>query len=171
MRDDLLRRSIKWWARLAASLELRLVRKFAPPPRYRLFGTCNGCGRCCEAPTLQAGRFTWRLKSLRALALWWQRVVNGFELVSSDPRFRTMTFRCTHYDPVTKHCDSYGSRPLICRDYPVNLTHEANPVLFDECSHRIVDVNAEGLRDALSRTSLTPEQLEQLERKLNLKDR
>ena len=107
---------------------------------------------------------------LRALALWWQRLVNGFELVSSDPRFRTVTFRCTHYDPVTKQCDSYDSRPLICRDYPVNLTHEASPVLFDECSYRIVDVKAEALRDALARTTLSEEKRAELERKLHLGD-
>ncbi len=117
---------------------------------------------------MQVGRLTWRLPTLRALALWWQRVINGFELVSVDPRFRTMTFRCTHYDPLTKQCDSYGSRPLMCRDYPVNLTHEADPVLFEECSYQVVDVKAEGLREALSRTSLTPEQRAELERKLKL---
>lgn len=119
---------------------------------------------------MQVSRWTWRLSLLRSLALWWQRAVNGFEPVSSDPRFRTVTFRCTHYDPATRQCDSYGSRPLMCRDYPVNLTHEANPVLFDECSHRIVDVKAEALREALARTALSNEKRAELERKLHLRD-
>lgn len=170
MRDGPVRFAVKWLARVMATVDLRVARRFAPAPRYRLTGTCNGCGRCCEAPTMSVGRLTWRLPRLRALALWWQRVVNGFEFVSSDARFRTVTFRCTHYDPVTKQCDSYASRPLMCRDYPVNLTHEANPVLFDECSHRVVDVKADAMRAALERTGLTAEQREALERKLNLKE-
>jgi hypothetical protein len=58
----------------------------------------------------------------------------------------------------------------MCRDYPVNLSFDANPVLFDECSHRLVDANAAGLRDALARTSLSAEQRAELERKLYLKD-
>ena len=119
---------------------------------------------------MQVGRVTWRLRSLRAVALWWQRVVNGFEFVSADARFRTLTFRCSHYDPASKTCDSYDSRPLMCRDYPVNLTHEANPVLFEECSHRIVDVKAAGLREALARTQLSPEKLAELEKTLHLRD-
>ena len=170
MRDGPVRVGVKWLARMAAGLDLRVGRKLSAPPRYRLTGTCNGCGKCCEAPTMQVGRTTWRLPTLRALALWWQRVVNGFEFASADARFRTVTFRCTHYNAVTKQCDSYASRPLMCRDYPVNLTFDANPVLFDECSHRLVDVNAAGLRDALERTSLSPEQRADLERKLNLRE-
>ncbi len=170
MRDGAVRRAVKWLGRVAAGLDLRVARALGPKPRYRLTGVCNGCGRCCEAPTLQVGRLTWRWPALRAAALWWQRVVNGFEFVSQDARFRTFTFRCSHYEPQTKRCDSYESRPLSCRDYPVNVTHEANPVLFDECSHRVVDVKAGALRAALLAAKLPPEKLAELEEKLHLRD-
>ncbi len=170
MRDGWLRRSVKWVARLTASLDLRVRRAAGPAPRYRLNGTCNGCGQCCEEPALQVGRVAFRMKRLMAFSIWWQRAVNGFVLLRTDPRFHALIFRCTHYDPLTKLCDSYGSRPLMCRDYPRNLTHESNPVLFDECSYRIIDVNAAGLRAALEHTTLSPEQRAELEEKLKLRE-
>lgn len=140
-------------------------------PRYRLTGSCNGCGKCCESPSVHAGFFAWRFRSVRALTLWWHRVVNGFELVQTDPRLKLFVFRCTHFDPATKRCDSYESRPLMCRDYPVNLTFEAVPPLFPECSHGVVDRNAEALRAALIAAGVKGEKLEQVEERLFLRER
>jgi Fe-S-cluster containining protein len=63
--------------------------------------------------------------SLRRVFLWWQRVVNGFELKATHARERTFVFTCTHFDEATRLCDSYGSRPGLCRDYPrATLTPE-----------------------------------------------
>lgn len=154
---------------MAAELWLRRhLLRTSGGARYRLLGTCNGCGRCCETPSVYVGRWTWRLLPLRAVAVWWQRTVNGFELVGDDPRFKMLIFRCTHYVRETRQCDSYDSRPLMCRDYPANLTYEAVPTLFDECSHRIVDKNAVGLLAALADSGLPPEKLNQLKQKLFL---
>ena len=111
-----------------------------------------------------------RLRSLRWLALTWHRLVNGFEFVSDDPRFRVFTFRCTHYDPATRLCDSYDSRPGLCRDYPVNLTYAAIPEFFAECSYRAVLRNAAGFRAALERTGLPPDKLEEMAKKLHLEE-
>lgn len=164
---------LKALARWVGGFELWLRRKWLAKrgePRYRLTGTCNGCGRCCEAPSIQVDRLTWHLRSARLLFLWWQWQVNGFRLTGVDPRLRLFVFSCTHYDPQTKRCDSYESRPLMCRDYPVNLTYDALPSLFDECSHGIVDRKAEGLRQALIDAGVKGPQLEALEKKLYLKD-
>lgn len=174
MRDGRVRRALKAVARWAGGAELWLRRRWLKrrgEPRYRLTGTCNGCGKCCEAPAMQVDRFTWHVRVARALFLWWQWEVNGFELVSADPRFRLFTFKCTHYDAATKRCDSYDSRPLMCRDYPVNLTYDALPQLFDECSHGVVDKNAEVLRQALVNAGLKGHKLAEAEKKLYLKDR
>ncbi|GMU58356.1 MAG: hypothetical protein AMXMBFR34_01190 [Myxococcaceae bacterium] len=173
VRDGPGRKVLKALARWVGRLELLLRRAYLRrrgEPRYRLTGTCNGCGKCCEAPSMQVDRVTWHGRMARAVFLWWQWQVNGFELVDADPRYRLFTFKCTHYDPRTKRCDSYESRPLMCRDYPVNLTYDAVPALFPECSHGVVDRKAEGLRQALVDAGVKGEQLDALERKLFLRD-
>jgi len=164
---------VKWVARGLRGVDLALTRwllRRRGEPRYRLTGTCDGCGRCCETPSVALGRVAWHWRGLRALHVWWHRVVNGFELLSLDPRLRLLVFRCTHYDAASKQCDSYGSRPLMCRDYPVNLTYGAVPALFDECSHGVVLRQAERFRAALAQTDLSPEAREALEKKLHLKE-
>lgn len=98
----------------------------------------------------------------------WQRLVNGFVLTATDARFRVFVFRCTHYDPVTRQCDSYQSRPLMCRDYPYNLTFDAVPALFPECSYTLHDKNADALRTALKAAGVEGEKLAELEKKLFL---
>jgi hypothetical protein len=138
-------------------------------PRYLLLDACNGCGKCCEAPAIQLERLTWSSRALRGLVVWWQRRVNGMELRSSDARFRLLTFHCTHYEPSTRRCDSYDSRPFFCRDYPRNLTFDPVPQLFDECSHRVVDRHAEALTAALESAGLRGEKLEEVRKKLYLR--
>ena len=173
MRDDPLRVVVKALARALKGFDLAVTRwvlRRRGEPRYRLRGTCVGCGRCCERPSMPVSRLTWFVPSARRLFLWWQRAVNGFVLVEADPRFRVFGFRCTHFDPVTKQCDSYASRPLMCRDYPVNLTFDATPALFPECSYVVQDRNADTLRASLVAAGVKGEQLEALEKSLFLKD-
>jgi Fe-S-cluster containining protein len=171
MKDGLLRRIIKRLARLRYDFDLgatRLLLRRRGEPRYRLTGACNGCGRCCESPTLAVSRPVFYLRSLRALVLGWHRLINGFEYVSEDRRHRLFVLRCTHYDPQTKQCDSYDSRPGMCRDYPRNLLYEAIPEFLPECGFGAVDKNAARFRSALEQTNLTPEQRRDLEKKLRL---
>jgi Fe-S-cluster containining protein len=173
VRDGWARRAVKAVARAWSGADLwvtRLLLRARGEPRYRLAGTCNGCGRCCESPAIRAGWLAWRLPRWRALVLWWHRVVNGFELTETDARFRLFVFRCTHYDAATRQCDSYSSRPLLCRDYPKNLLYEALPQLFPECSHGVVAKNAEKLKAALERTQLSAEARQELEKKLYLRE-
>jgi Fe-S-cluster containining protein len=146
----------------------RLVLRAKGEPRYTLAGRCNGCGRCCETPMIQVGRFTLYLRVLRWLTLTWHRVVNGFVLVREYKRERIFAFRCTHYDPATKLCDSYDSRPGMCRDYPRNLVYAANPEFMKECGFYAVRKGGDGLRASLQNLPLTPEQRAELERKLHL---
>jgi Fe-S-cluster containining protein len=171
MRDGLSLRALKRVVLFSHRFELWLRRtwlKRSGQPRYKLLNSCNGCGRCCELPSIQLERFAWTVPSLRAAIVWWQRVVNGMALVSSDPRFRLLVFTCSHYDRVTKRCDSYDSRPHFCRDYPLNLTFDPVPQLFDECSHRIVDRNAAALRKALEDAGLPPDKLAAARKRLYL---
>jgi hypothetical protein len=90
--------------------------------------------------------------------------------VGREPRFKTFVFRCSHYDPVSKRCDSYESRPLMCRDYPLRLTFDAVPEPFPECSYVLVDRKAAQLTAALEAAGLDGEKLAEVKKKLYLDD-
>jgi Fe-S-cluster containining protein len=106
---------------------------------------------------------------VRRAFLWWQRVVNGFELSGRDAEARAFVFRCTHFDRATRSCDSYDSRPGMCRDYPRALLWQPAPEMLPGCGYRGVAPNAERLLAALEARPLTPEQRERLRRGLYLR--
>ena len=173
MKDGLLRRMIKRVALLRYTINLKTTRAIKhqnDEPHFILKGSCQGCGKCCEAPGIPVRPLFFRLTTTRWLILTWHRVINGFEFLKEDSKSHTFIFTCTHFDPETKRCDSYESRPGLCRDYPRNLLDAANPDLFPECGFRAVHKNAERFRESLSKRDLTPEQLKEIEDKLHLKE-
>lgn len=170
MQDGAIRKTLKAAARAVYRFDLALTRRLQQrrdPPRFRLEGSCQGCGRCCEEPSMQVGRVVWHLRSLRALFVAWQQHINGFALLRAE-RGRVLVFRCTHYDPTTKLCDSYESRPEMCRDYPRGLLDQPWPEFFDECTYRPVDIRAWALKEALAQTALSEEKQAEVRRRLHL---
>ena len=173
MRDGPIRACIKAIVRAAWALELGVRRGFVrlrKAPRYRLGGACGGCAKCCEQPTIRVGVATLRLGLLRRLFLGWQRVVNGFEWVATDEDAQTFAFRCTHFNHVTRRCDSYATRPFLCRDYPRALLDQAWPELFPGCGFRAVAPNAQAMREALARSGLPEEKQAELARRMHLRE-
>jgi Fe-S-cluster containining protein len=138
------------------------------PERHPLHGACGRSGGCCEAPAVGAGPAVWSIPGVRRLFLAWQRRVNGFELGSADADSGVFVFRCSHFHRATRSCDSYDSRPGMCRDYPRNLMWQPNPELLPACGYRARPPNAAGLRAALEKADLTPEQREALRKGLRL---
>jgi hypothetical protein len=173
MRDAVLLRAVKrvalWGFRANLAVHRARRRRQGEEP-FILGGGCRRSGACCEAPAIAVGRVTWSMRVVRRLFLAWQRRVNGFELVSADARARLFVFRCSHFDPATRSCDSYGSRPGMCRDYPRLLLWQPNPEMLPPCGYRAIAPNAAGLRVSLERLELTPEQREKLRRGLRLGD-
>lgn len=107
---------------------------------------------------------------VRAAFLWWQRVVNGFEMVSFERRPWSFSFRCTHFDEVTRTCDSYHSRPGMCRDYPRLLLDQPWPELFEACGYRAEPTNAPRLAEALAAVDgLDADARRQVEERLGLR--
>lgn len=173
MRDGLLLRALKRAALAAFRCDLavhRALRRARGERAWTLAGECRRCAACCEAPSIAVGAVVWSVSPARRLFLWWQRRVNGFELGRSDEESWAFVFRCTHFDAATRSCDSYGSRPGMCRDYPRLLLWQPNPELLPGCGYHARPPNAEGLRIALSRLDLTEEQREKLRRGLRLED-
>lgn len=155
MKDGPLRRALKAVARWKYSFELtvtRAIQRRRGTIRFELGGDCRRCAKCCEAPSVRTGRAIWTLPTLRRLFLAWQERVNGFDLVGEDEARRTFTFRCTHFDWETRRCDSYATRPGICRDYPRGLLAQPKPDFFPECGYRPLDPNAAGLLGALMKS-------------------
>ena len=102
----------------------------------------------------------------RALFVAWQWHINGFELVDRVRAGRALVFRCTHYDPDTRRCDSYDSRPWMCRDYPRVVLDQAWPELFADCSHRLVDTAGAGLAAEIDALELAPGEAVRLKARL-----
>ena len=171
MRDGLLRRLVKLLARGVQRTDLALGRlwlRLQGEPMYRLEGACSGCGCCCEHPTVQLPRVLFHARIYRGLLLRWHRCVNGFELERLERGAHALVFRCTHFDPTARACDSYTSRPTMCRDYPRPLLYQAAPELFEACTHRIVYRHAARFEQVLEAQDLEPEKLEELRERLGL---
>lgn len=121
MRDGPLRAAVKSVARLRFQADLaavRALRRRRSAPWFELGGECRRCAGCCEAPSIRANALVWHLRTARAAFLWWQRVVNGFDLQEARRQERTFVFRCTHFDWQTRRCDSYETRPPAPRVAP-----------------------------------------------------
>jgi len=171
MQDGVVLRAVKRAARwrFYADLSLhRALRKARGERPYLLGGECRRCARCCEAPAIQAGRAVWYVPTLRRAFLWWQRRVNGFELVGLDRRARVFVFDCTHFDRATRFCDSYDSRPGMCRDYPRALLAQPNPEMLPGCGYRPVAPNATALLRALEGAAVSGDRLARLKKDLHL---
>jgi Fe-S-cluster containining protein len=137
---------------------------------YLLAGDCHRCARCCEAPAVQVLGLVFHSRGLRRLFLWWQEAVNGFVLSEARPGTRTFVFRCTHFDPETRACDSYASRPGICRDYPRLQLWQTGPEFLPGCGYRALAPGAARLRVLLDAEPMTAEQRARLDRGLHLEE-
>ena len=171
MRDGPVRAAVKWVARLRFAADLRSVRalrRLRGAPWFELGGECRRCAQCCEAPSIRANAVVWHVRSARAAFLWWQKAVNGFVLQESRRRERTFVFRCTHFDARTRLCDSYETRPGLCRDYPRALLDQPAPELLPGCGYRATAAGARRMLTILDRHPLTEEQRARLKRDLRL---
>lgn len=137
---------------------------------YELGGACALCAKCCEAPAIQVGFLVWHLPLLRRLFLRWHRHVNGFELVERTRPDRAFVFRCSHFDRETRRCDSYHSRPGMCRDYPRGLMEQASPELLPGCGFKPVARGRESLLRTLDQLTLTEAQRAKLAKELYLEE-
>lgn len=174
MRDGAGRRALKTIALSNFRLGLLLtrgLRRLRGERPFLLGGDCRRCAACCEAPAIQVGPLVWFVPTLRRLFLFWQERVNGFRLTQQLLVQRVFVFECTHFDRATRSCDSYDSRPGMCRDYPRLLLWQAHPEFLPGCGYRALPPNLAGLRQALERADLTNEQKSKLEKDLRLDGR
>lgn len=171
MRDNLAQKLIKNTLRHYYLFTLWLYRqnqKRKGRPKYILTGKCEGCGKCCENPAIKVGFFVAHFKSFRAIYVWWQKKINGFVYQRENAETQVLYFICTHWDPQTRLCDSYDSRPGMCRDYPRNLLYSSIPDFFKECGYKPIDKNAEKFKLALDKIPIDDEKKKKIKDKLFL---
>ncbi len=94
--------------------------------------------------------------------------MNGFQFVREDKSLQALVFRCEHFDRKTRRCDSYDTRPGMCRDYPRRLMDQPNPEMLEGCGYRPIAFGASRMMGALRKQSLTAEQMEKLKKGLFL---
>jgi len=173
MRDGPIRITLKAVARACFSIDLhatRAIRRMRGEKPFRLGGACALCAGCCESPVLQTSVWVFRLRPLRRLFLAWHRHVNGFERVGEHAAMNAFSFSCTHFDTATRRCDSYSSRPGMCRDYPRALLWESEPPFLKGCGYRAIAPNAKELARVLEKEGLPPEKLAEVKERLHLRD-
>lgn len=171
MQDGPLRRSVKAVARAAFFLNLwtdRRLRRLRGDRPFLLGGDCQRCAACCEAPAIRVHPLVWLAPGLRRIFLWWQEAVNGFVLTEALRSERMFVFRCTHFDAAERSCDSYASRPGMCRDYPRVLLFQPDPEMLPGCGYRPVAPNAARVLRVLQDQPLTDEQRARLAQELHL---
>lgn len=174
MQDGCVRRVVKRVCRWRYETDLQITRWLdrcrgnATP--YVLRGHCRACGACCERPSMVVPALVYHLPTLRRLFLAWQRRVNGFELLEIERPGRVFVFRCTHFDPQTRRCDAYASRPGMCRDYPANLLDAPRPEFLPGCGHYALHPDAPRIRAELRELDVPPERLARLEREFYVID-
>lgn len=138
MKDGPVRRVVKLGALALFRTRLRFYRWQATRAGivgYELGGRCCRSGKCCEAPAIRVSFWIWYLPTVRRLFVWWQHRINQFDLVETRPTQRVFVFRCNHFDWQTRQCDSYETRPGMCRDYPRGLLSQTSPEFFAECGY------------------------------------
>jgi Fe-S-cluster containining protein len=173
MRDGPVRTAVKTLALRVYDIRLalhRMGKRANGDIRYELGGSCALCAKCCEAPGIAVDVLTWYVPLFRRVFLLWHRHVNGFELLEKSRRERAFIFRCTHFDATTRRCDSYHSRPGMCRNYPRGLLEQSNPELFEGCGFKPVARNRAQLLSVLERQPLNEEQRAKLRKELYLED-
>ena len=149
----------------------RFLRNRQNPSRFHLGGSCNKCSLCCESPMIQTYPWLFRTRIIRWVFLWWHRKINGFVLTREEKKPHIFIFKCTHFNPLLKRCDSYDSRPGMCRDYPRNLLDCTYPDPFlKDCGFYPVDVHRARLKSSLQNLEISKEKREELETRLFLKD-
>jgi len=171
MKDGLIRRALKAVALGVFIVNIkttRAIRRRRGEKPFRLGGACRACAKCCEEPGIQVDKITWYVPLFRRLFLLWHQRVNGFELVGEDPKHKVFLFRCTHFDWETRQCDSYSSRPGMCRDYPRNQLWQGRPDFLPGCGYRAIHPNAKAFTEALEKEGLSGEKLEEVKKKLFL---
>lgn len=172
VRDGFIRRVIKALARTGYSVSLRLTRarrRWRGEHAFELAGSCQGCAKCCDEPAISVPDAALERRLVFRMFVTWQRIVNGFELSRINTDEGVVYFRCTHLDPATRRCDSYDSRPGMCRDYPRMQLYQPNPELFEGCGYRAIAPNASGLLKVLQEQPMTEEQREKLKDGLRLR--
>ena len=171
MKDGIILKTIKFIDRVCYTIYLKLTRfitRIFGTKHYELAGKCSSCGACCITPSIPAGEIIWNFKPLESTFLAWQKYINGFELIEKEEESRLYVFNCTHFDAKTRLCDSYSSRPGICRDYPKVLTYQVCPIFFESCTMKAYDPKAEELLNKLNSENLTDEQLKLIKKELYL---
>ena len=146
----------------------RAVRRARGERPWALSGACGRSGGCCEAPAVSAGPAIGSLPAARRLFLAWQRRVNGFELVSANADAGVFVFRCSHFDRATRSCDSYGFAPRHVPRLPAQPDVATEPRAAARLRVPGQPPNAAGLRAALEKADLTPEQRETLRKGIRL---
>ncbi len=81
----------------------------------------TGCnGECCVAFPMNDITHAQivELRDKHPEYLEYDKYVDMLIVIGDNPFQRGQMFTCRHHDPITKRCNEYAGRPLLCSQYP-----------------------------------------------------
>lgn len=87
------------------------------PREYKLIGSCQKRGICCQNIAIFLSPTFWRFPLIKKLAIAWYEFVYCFQLKSEKEDWGVVIFYCK-YLKTNGQCGIYNKRPMICQQYP-----------------------------------------------------
>ncbi len=106
-----------------------MIRVVSNPAEAEVRFECTMCGECCLGTSMEL--LADDLERITGLGY----ALNQFAARGSDGvwRLRNVDGHCVFYDPNSKRCSIYESRPIGCRLYPLNYDDEEGAVVDKAC--------------------------------------
>lgn len=113
----------------------KILRKY-----YIRTGKCKACGRCCQQIYVRHAKNVIsdekEFEYLKTLHYFY----NYLKIVGKDET--GLIFECTKLDKNTGKCTAYKSRPLLCRQYPLEEIFMMGGGISDDCGYKFTPINS-----------------------------
>ncbi len=108
--------------------------------KYIRTGKCKSCGRCCQTIYVRHSSHVIKdveeFEKLKTLHYFYTylKVVDKTEL--------GLVFECTKLDKEKGCCTAYSTRPLLCRQYPLEEIFMMGGHISEDCGYKFVPIKS-----------------------------
>ncbi|MDD3593133.1 MAG: YkgJ family cysteine cluster protein [Candidatus Gastranaerophilales bacterium] len=106
--------------------------------KYFREGACKACGRCCREIYVRHSRDVIKTEE-EFNSLKNRHYFYGYLKIIGQNE-TGLVFACTKLDKETGKCTAYNTRPLLCRQYPVEEIFMMGGSISDDCGYKFVPI-------------------------------
>ncbi len=107
---------------------------------YIRTGACKGCGKCCQQIYVRHAKNIINneeeFEYLKTLHYFYNYLV----VVGKDET--GLVFECSKLDKTTGKCTAYNTRPLLCRQYPLEEIFMMGGGISEDCGYKFTPINS-----------------------------